>query len=77
MAVDELGERFADLMHPRDDPDWLEVRRLARRGRRLRPRIAIAVAAAAASAAWSRSFWSAYVSANDASARSNGSPRPR
>ena len=45
MAVDELGERFANLRHPPDDPDWLEVRRLARRGRRSRPRVALAVAA--------------------------------
>jgi hypothetical protein len=48
VAVDELGERFANLRHPPDDPDWLEVRRLARRGRRLRPRFALAVAVAAA-----------------------------
>ena len=48
MAVDELGDRFAGLRHPPDDPDWLEVRRLARPGRRLRPRFALAVAAAAA-----------------------------
>jgi hypothetical protein len=48
VAVDELGERFADLRHPPDDPDWLEVGRLARRGRRLRPRLALAIAAAVA-----------------------------
>ena len=48
MAVDELGARFAELSHPPDDPDWLEVRRLARHERRLRPRVALAVAAAAA-----------------------------
>jgi hypothetical protein len=48
VAVDELGARFAGLTHPPDDPDWPEVRRLARRGRRLRPRFALAVAAAAA-----------------------------
>jgi hypothetical protein len=48
VAVDELGERFANLGHPPDDPDWLEVRRLARRGRRLRPGVALAVAAATA-----------------------------
>jgi hypothetical protein len=48
VAVDELGERFANLRHPPDDSDWLEVRRLARRGRRLRPRFALAVAAVAA-----------------------------
>jgi hypothetical protein len=45
VAVDELEERFANLRHPADDPDWLEVRRLARRGRRLRPRVVLAVAA--------------------------------
>src|SRR5262249_47131238 len=50
VAVDELAERFADLRHPPDDPDWLEVRRLARRGRRFRPRFALAVAAALAAA---------------------------
>jgi hypothetical protein len=48
VAVDELGERFANLRHPSDDPDWLEARRLARRGRRLRPRVALAVGAATA-----------------------------
>jgi hypothetical protein len=48
VAVDELRERFADLRHPPDDPDWLEVRRLARRRRHPRPSIAIAIAAAAA-----------------------------
>jgi hypothetical protein len=48
VAVDELGERFANLRHPPDAPDWLEVRRLAQRRRRLRPRFAFAVAAAAA-----------------------------
>ena len=47
MAVDELGERFANLRHPPDGQDWLEVRRLARSGRRLRRRFALAVAAAA------------------------------
>jgi hypothetical protein len=46
VAFDELAQRFADLPHPPDDPDWLEVRRLARGGRRLRPRFAFAVAAA-------------------------------
>jgi hypothetical protein len=48
VAVDELGEQFANLRHPPEDPDWLEVRRLAGRGRRLRPRFVLAVAAAAA-----------------------------
>ena len=48
MAVDELGERFANLSHPPDDPDWLEVRRLASRGRRLRPRFVLALAAVVA-----------------------------
>ena len=48
MAVDELAERFASLTHPPDDPDWLEVTRLAVPGRRLRPRVVVAVAAAAA-----------------------------
>jgi hypothetical protein len=48
VAVDELGERFANLRHPPDDRDWLEVRRLARRERRLRARFALAIAAAAA-----------------------------
>ena len=51
MAVDELGERFVNLRHPPDDPDWLEVTRLARPGRRLRPRFALAVAAATAAVA--------------------------
>jgi hypothetical protein len=51
VAVDELGERFANLGHPPDDPDWFEVRRLARRGRRLRPRVVLAVAAALAAVA--------------------------
>ena len=51
MAVDELGERFANLRHPPDDPDWLEVERLARRGRRARPRFAIAAAAVVVAAA--------------------------
>jgi hypothetical protein len=50
VAVDELAERFADLRHPPDDRDWLEVRRLARRGRRVRLRLALAVAAAVAAA---------------------------
>jgi hypothetical protein len=45
--VDELGQRFANLSHPPDDPDWLDVRRLERRQRRLRPRLALALAAAA------------------------------
>jgi hypothetical protein len=48
VAVDELGERLANLRHPEEDPDWLEVRRLARRERRLRPRFAFAVAAVVA-----------------------------
>jgi hypothetical protein len=50
VEVDELGERFASLSHPPDDPDWLEVGRLARRERRrrLRPRLVLAVAAAVA-----------------------------
>jgi len=48
VAVDELAERFANLRHPPDDPDWLEVRRLARRGWRPRSRFVLAVAAAAA-----------------------------
>lgn len=48
MAVDELAERFASLGHPPEDADWLEVRRLARRWRRLRPRFALAAAAVVA-----------------------------
>jgi hypothetical protein len=56
VAVDELGERFANLRHPPDDPDWLEVRRLAPRARRLRPRFALAVAAAAAIVAAAPAF---------------------
>ena len=56
MAVDELGERFANLRHPPDDPDWLEVRRLARRGPRLRSRFVLAVAAAAAVVAAAPAF---------------------
>src|SRR5437764_820974 len=48
MAVDELGERFAELTHPPDDPDWLEVRRLAGRARRRRSPLVLAVAAAGA-----------------------------
>jgi hypothetical protein len=48
VAVDELAERFADLSHPPDDQDWLEVWRLAPRRRRLRPRFALAAAVVAA-----------------------------
>jgi hypothetical protein len=48
VAVDELSEEFAKLEHPPDDSDWLEVVRLARPRRRLRPRIALALAAALA-----------------------------
>ena len=47
MAVDELRERFADLRHPPDDSDWLEVVRLARRPRRVRPLVLAAAVAAA------------------------------
>jgi hypothetical protein len=47
VAVDQLAERFANLSHPPDDQDWLEVRRLAPRRRRLRPRFVLAAAAAA------------------------------
>jgi hypothetical protein len=48
VAVDQLAERFAELSHPPDDQDWLEVRRLARRRRRVRPRFVLVAAAAAA-----------------------------
>ena len=47
MVTDELAERFAALTHPPDDPDWLEVRRLARPLRRRRPRVGLAAAAVA------------------------------
>jgi hypothetical protein len=48
VAIDELGERFGNLRHPPDDSDWLEVERLVRRPRRVRPWPALAVGAATA-----------------------------
>jgi hypothetical protein len=48
VAVDQLGERFANLRHPPDDSDWLEVARLARPGRRTRTRLGLLAAAVAA-----------------------------
>ena len=50
MNADELGPRFATVVHPPDDSDWLEVRRLARkhdrRSRRRLPLVAAVIAAA-------------------------------
>src|SRR5689334_2666305 len=46
MATDELSERFACVVHPPVDSDWLEVVRLARPRRRLGKRVALPVAAA-------------------------------
>ena len=55
MAVDELRERFADLRHPPDDSDWLEVVRLAPPARR-RTRLVLASAVAAAVVAAAPAF---------------------
>jgi hypothetical protein len=56
VAVDELNERFGALAHPPDDSDWLEVMRLARAKRRLRPRLVLAVAATLAVVAAAPAF---------------------
>jgi hypothetical protein len=56
VAVDELRERFAELQHPPDDSDWLEVVRLARSGRRARSRLAVLVAAVVAIVAAAPAF---------------------
>ena len=48
MAMDELRERFANIQHPPDDADWLEVVRLAHPRRRVRPQLALPIAAAIA-----------------------------
>jgi hypothetical protein len=50
VAVDELREHFANVTHPPEDPDWLEVVRLVRPRRRARRRVALLVAAAIAAA---------------------------
>jgi hypothetical protein len=55
VTVDELRERFADLRHPPDDSDWLEVVRLARPARRRR-RLVLAAAVAAAVVAAAPAF---------------------
>lgn len=51
--ADELAERFAALVHPPDDGNWLEVERLSRGQwrRRARPVVALLAAAVAALAA--------------------------
>ncbi|MFL5914839.1 MAG: hypothetical protein ACJ752_04280 [Gaiellaceae bacterium] len=48
MAIDELRERFANVTHPVEDPDWFEVVRLAnpRRGRRWQLLLPVAAALA-------------------------------
>lgn len=48
--ADELAERFAALVHPPDDRNWLEVERLARALRRGRARPVVALVAAAVAA---------------------------
>lgn len=48
MAVDELRGRFAQVAHPPVDSDWLEVVRLARPRRRVRPQLLPTLVAAIA-----------------------------
>ncbi len=55
--TDLLAERFAALADTTDDRDWLDVRRRARRGRRLVLPAAALVTAAAAAAALAAGGW--------------------
>jgi hypothetical protein len=48
VATDELRERFANVTHPPDDSDWLQVVRLATPRRRVRRQLLPLVAAAIA-----------------------------
>jgi hypothetical protein len=48
VAIDELREHFANVTHPPNDPDWLQVVRLATPRRRVRRQLLPLVAAAIA-----------------------------